>query len=88
MLNGKGPSGPDRRASEVDARAGKKALVKTKTVTVKQAGAVNATLKLTKEARKRLVKKHKLKLKLQVDFTPTGGERTSKRKTLKVKRKH
>ena len=86
-LNGPGPTGPGRLGPASATRAAKAALIKTKTVTVKKAGTVSASLTLTKKARKTLAKKHKLKLKLQVDFTRTGGERASERKTLTVKRK-
>ncbi len=86
-LNGPGPTGPDRLGPASGSRAGRAALIKTKRVNVKKAGTVNASLTLTRKARKTLAKKHRLKLKLQVDFTRTGGERASERKTLKIKRK-
>jgi hypothetical protein len=56
-------------------------------VQAKQAGAVTTSLTLTKQARRKLAKKGKLSFKLQVDFTPTGGERVSERATLKLKGK-
>jgi hypothetical protein len=81
-IGGKGPAGPGRTAAK---RAVK--YVKAKTVRAQKAGTVTTSLTLTKQGRRKIAKKGKLSLKLQVDFTPAGGELTSERATLKVKGK-
>jgi DNA-binding beta-propeller fold protein YncE len=82
-IGGKGPTGPGRAT----AKKPKARFVKPKTVQAKRAGTVSASLTLTKQGRKKLAKKGKLSFKLQVDFTPAGGELTSERATLKLKGK-
>jgi hypothetical protein len=47
--------------------------IKTKTLTATLAGTLNLPIKPTKSARKTLSNKGKLKLKVAVTFTPTGG---------------
>lgn len=47
--------------------------VKAKTVQVTAAGTINLPVKPTKSARKALASKGKLKIKVAVTFTPTGG---------------
>jgi DNA-binding beta-propeller fold protein YncE len=81
-IAGKGPTGPERAAAKKATK-----YVKTKTVRAQEAGTVTASLTLTKQGRKRIAKKGKLSLELQVDLTPAGGERTSERATLKLKGK-
>jgi hypothetical protein len=83
-IAGEGPT-PPTRAQAAAAKA-KKTIV-DKSLDVAAAGTVTAKLKLTKKARKTVMKKGKLKFKLQVDFTPTGGTLNSDRQKLKLKRK-
>lgn len=47
--------------------------IKTKTLTATAAGTLNLPVKPTKSARKILAEKGKLKIKVAVTFTPTGG---------------
>lgn len=86
-LNGKGPSGPTRSLLRSRSRAVKPAMIKTRTIKLSKAGVVRTSLVLTRKTRRVLAKKRKLKLKIQIDFTPTGGERTSKRKKFVIRRK-
>lgn len=51
----------------------KKRLVKSVTLAAAAAGTVNLAIKPTKAARKILKAKHKLRVKVAVAFTPTGG---------------
>lgn len=81
------PGWSARRAVATGQRAKSKNLVKTKFVDVTMGGTVTIPLKTTKAARKTLAKKDKLTLKLQVDFEPVGGARTSDEANVKVKRK-
>jgi DNA-binding beta-propeller fold protein YncE len=82
-IGGNGPTPPERALT----KKSKAKYVKPKTVEAKQAGTVSTTLKLTKQARKKIARKGKLKFTLQVDFTPTGGTLTSERSKLAVKGK-
>jgi DNA-binding beta-propeller fold protein YncE len=81
-INGKGPTPPDRAV----AKKSKAKYVKPKTVQT-EGGAVSTSLTLTKQAKKKIAKKGKLKFTLQVDFTPTGGTLNSDRSKLTVKGK-
>ena len=81
-IAGQGPTAP----RPVLAKKAPKLIV-DKELDVAEAGTVTTSLKLTKKARKTIAKKGKLSIKLQVDFTPTGGELASDRSTLKVKGK-
>jgi hypothetical protein len=60
-------------------------LVKTKFVEV-SGGKVVVKLKTTKKARARLLEKGVLKLKLRIDFEPTGGLRSTMKHKVKVTR--
>lgn len=60
-------------ASSAAASAKKKRLVKSATVTATAAGTVNVPLKPTKAARKILAEKGKVKVRVSLTFTPTGG---------------
>ncbi|MFN8112285.1 MAG: beta-propeller fold lactonase family protein [Solirubrobacterales bacterium] len=73
------------KALAVPAKGASKS-IKTETIDVAAAATVSAKLKLTPKAKKTLKKKGKLKVKLQVDFTPTGGELNSDRQTVTIKR--
>jgi DNA-binding beta-propeller fold protein YncE len=67
----------------VSLRAGGPKLVKTKSVQV-SGGKVVLKLKTTKKARALLLEKGRLKLKLRIDFEPTGGTRSTMRHKVKV----
>lgn len=66
-----------------DGRAARPALVKTKFVTV-TGGKVAVKLKTTKKARALLAKKGFLKLKLRIDFEPSGGVRSTTKHKVKI----
>jgi DNA-binding beta-propeller fold protein YncE len=78
---GDGPTPPSSRLA-----AKRKKLIKTKAFDV-AGGPLTVSLKTTKTARKKLAKKGKLKLKLQLDFQPDGGTTRIGETTIKVKRK-
>lgn len=59
--------------------------IKTKTITVTAAGTLNLPVNPTKSARRTLKAKHKLKLKLAVTFTPTGGLAATQTRKLTLK---
>jgi hypothetical protein len=67
-----------------------KPLVKSATLTATAAGTLNLVIKPTKAARKVLKRKHKVKVKVLVSFTPTGGLVASQSLSLvlQMKRKH
>jgi hypothetical protein len=83
------PSGAGARAAErrADAAKKKKPLVKAVRVNVKAAGVVKVTLKPTAAGKKVLRKKGKLRQKMRITFTPTGGTPNTKTKTITIKRK-
>ena len=66
----------------------KKALIKPARAVATKAGPVKLKIKPTKAGKKVLRKKHKLKVRLAITFTPTGGSpRTEVSKlTIKVKK--
>ena len=68
------------------ASAKKRKLIATKVFRVK-GGPLTVKVKLTKRARRVLKRKGRLKVRLQVDFKPTGGRTNSKRTTVTIKRK-
>lgn len=67
-----------------------KSLIKSATLTAAATGALNLVIKPTKAARKVLKRKHKVKVKAVVSFTPTGGVVASQSLSLvlQMKRKH
>jgi len=75
----------DRSLLSASVAKKKKPLLKavTRTLTKKKSQDVALTLKLTKAATKRLAAKGKLKVKVRVVYTPTGGPSASQ--TAKVK---
>jgi hypothetical protein len=75
-------------SSRATATAKKKALIKPARAVATKAGPVKLKIKPTKAGKKVLRKKHKLKVRLAITFTPTGGSpRTEVSKlTIKVKK--
>ncbi|HEY6780874.1 MAG TPA: choice-of-anchor L domain-containing protein [Thermoleophilaceae bacterium] len=63
----------------------KRALIKPTKATATKAGPVTLKLKPTKAGKKLLKKKHKLKVKLAITFTPTGGTPKTQVKTITIK---
>jgi hypothetical protein len=78
---------PGSTTSRAIASAKRKPLVKRLTKAVSQAGKVKLKVKLTKKGKKVLRKKHKLKVRLAITFTPTGGTANTEFTTVKVKKK-
>jgi hypothetical protein len=66
---------------------GKKARIKTKTLIAGAPGSLALPLKPTKASRKLLKKKHQLKLRLSIGFTPTGGFLATQSRTAKLRMK-
>jgi serralysin len=66
-------------------RKKRKALVKTVRKTATKAGKVVLKIKPSKAGKKVLRHKHKLRVKLRVTFTPTGGKPASHTKTVTLK---
>jgi hypothetical protein len=66
---------------------GKQARIKPKTLVAGAPGALALPLKPTKASRKLLKKKHQLKLKLSIGFTPTGGLLATTLRTAKLRMK-
>jgi hypothetical protein len=66
---------------------GKKARIKPKTLVAGAPGALALPLKPTKASRKLLKKKHQLKLRLSIGFTPTGGLLATQSRTAKLRMK-
>jgi subtilisin-like proprotein convertase family protein len=85
---GQSAGGSGRRAVAV-AAAKSKRLIKSAKVVAKKAGPVKITLKPTAAGKKVLKRKGKLKAKVKITFTPTGGSPRSSVKsvTIKAKRK-
>jgi len=83
------PSAGGARAAQARAEIAKKKkpLVKSVRVNVKAAGVVKVTIKPTAAGKKVLKKKGKLKQKVRITFTPTGGTPKSTTKTITIKRK-
>lgn len=69
------------------AKKKKKALVKPATKVAKKAGPVKLKIKPTKRGKKILRKKHKLKVKLAITFTPTGGTPNTEVTKITIKQK-
>lgn len=78
-----------RASAAAKKKAKKKALIATTKVIAKQAGKVKITIKPTAAGKKVLRRKGKLRVKVRLTFTPTGGAPRSQVKsvTLKVKKK-
>jgi hypothetical protein len=85
------PSTAGARAAARGAEAAKKkkkpVLVKTAKLTVKAAGVVKVSIKPTKAGKKVLRKKGRIKQKMRITFTPTGGTASVHTKTITIKRK-
>jgi hypothetical protein len=82
----------DARLAQASTSASKaaKPLVKSATLTAAAQGTLTLTVKPTKAARKVLKRKHKVKVKVVVSFTPTGGLAASQTLSLvlRTKAKH
>jgi hypothetical protein len=81
------PAGSASRATAAAAK--KKKLIKPARVVAKKAGPVKLKIKPTKAGKKVLRNKKKLKVRLAITFTPTGGSPRTEvsRLTIKVKKK-
>lgn len=77
-------------SSAASASKAAKTLVKSASLTATAAGTLRLVIKPTKAARKVLKRKHKVKVKVLVSFTPTGGFVASQNLslTLQLKKKH
>jgi hypothetical protein len=75
-------------ASSASISAKKKRLVKSATLTATAAGTLNVPLRPTKAALKKLKEKGKLKVRVSLTFTPTGGTPATQtvKATLKLKK--
>ena len=80
---------PAATTSRATAAAKKKKLVKpvTKTVTKTGTSVVKLKMKLTKKGKKVLRKKGKLKVRLAITFTPTGGTANTEVTKITIKKK-
>ena len=83
------PARPPRGSRAAAARKQKK-LVKPARKVATKAGPVKLKLHLTKRGKRVLKHKHKLKVRLAISFTPTGGTKKTElaKLTIKAKKKH
>lgn len=79
--------GAQASAAMAKKKAKKPALVKSARKVATQAGKVKISIKPSKAGKKVLRKKGKLKAKVRLSFTPTGGTKKSTVKTITIKRK-
>jgi alpha-tubulin suppressor-like RCC1 family protein len=79
-------AGPNIHHGTLALAARKKSLLKKTTVTVAKAGTVKLKIRLTAAGRRALKRRHKLKLKVLLTFTPSGGSPASNTVTVTFKR--
>lgn len=85
LTAGQAPAATTSRVTA--AAAATKKLVKRATKTVTQAGVVKLKMRLTKKGKKVLRKKGKVKVRLAITFTPTGGAANTEVAKITVKKK-